>query len=162
MGDTIPDLAGEDSYRRATEVAVPDDNLTAVGQVKSYRKTPYTSRIAGLDYGDKEMQYLADGPRDEHRLPIQELLSRLVTDISTGLTSPQVRANLELYGANAVASALHVPEWVRFCKCLFGGSSLFLWGALLLCFANFSIMAGIVSNFGIILMRQTVTIDTCT
>ena len=47
MGD-IPDFTADDSYRRATEFAVKDDNLTATGQAKSYRKTPYTSRIAGM------------------------------------------------------------------------------------------------------------------
>ena len=146
MGD-VPDFGADDSYHRATEVKVPDDNLTAVGQVKSYRKTPYHSRIAGLDYGDtnKDIEYLIDGPRDEHRLPLGELLSRLVTDVNTGLTVPQVRANLELYGPNQVAVSLNVPEWVRFLKCLLGGTSLFLWGAALLSFANFSIQAGLVS-----------------
>jgi sodium/potassium-transporting ATPase subunit alpha len=150
MGDDIPDTMGDDSYRRATDRNVPDDNLTAVGNVKSYRKTPYTSRIAGLDYGDKEMQYLADGPRDEHRQPLHELLGRLVTDIGTGLTNPQVRANIELYGPNSIAQAIQTPEWVRFTKCLFGGSSLFLWAAFLLCLSNYSIMAGQVSHISCI------------
>ena len=44
MGDRDNDNFGDDSYRRATEVNVPDDNLTAVGTIKSYRKTPYHSR----------------------------------------------------------------------------------------------------------------------
>ena len=146
MGDSVPDFGADDSYHRATEVKVPDDNLTAVGQVKSYRKTPYHSRIAGLDYGDnKEYEYLIDGPRDEHRLPLGELLQRLVTDVNTGLTTPQVRANLELHGPNQIAASINVPEWVRFLKCVFGGTSLFLWGAALLSFANWSIQAGLVS-----------------
>ena len=153
MGDSsVPDFNADDSYRRATTLSVPDDNLTAVGNVKSFRKTPYTSRIAGLDYGDggvKEMEYLADGPRDEHRLPIQELLARLVTDIGTGLTAPQVRANLELYGPNTFSASLQVPEWIRLFKCLIGGASLFLWGAAILSFVNFSIQAGLVINYSL-------------
>ena len=103
-------------------------------------------RIAGLDYGDREIEYLIDGPRDEHRLPIQELLSRLVTDVGTGLTTPQVQANLQLYGPNAIADSLQVPEWVRFCKCMFGGSTLVLWGGMLLSFTYYSINAGLVST----------------
>ena len=145
MGDSVPDFGGDDSYRKATDFVVPDDNLTAVGQAKSYRKTPYTSRIAGLDYGDNIDPYEADGPRDEHRLPIHELMGKLVTDIGTGLTHPQVRANLELYGPNQMSESLKVPEWVRFCKCVFGGSNLLLWGGALLSFANYSIQAGLVS-----------------
>ena len=88
---------------------------------------------------------MVDGPRDEHRLPIQELLQRLVTDIGTGLTNPQVQANLQLYGPNSIAVSLHVPEWLRFCKCLFGGNAVILWIAIILSFANFSIQAGLVS-----------------
>ena len=108
--------------------------------------TFFFCRIAGLDYGDREIEYLIDGPRDEHRLPIQELLSRLVTDVGTGLTTPQVQANLQLYGPNAIADSLQVPEWVRFCKCMFGGSTLVLWGGMLLSFTYYSINAGLVST----------------
>ena len=91
MGDTAPDIYGDDSYRAATETQVPDDNRTATGTIKSYRKTPYTSRAAGIDSRhDREYEFRADGPRDEHRLPLHELLSGLVTDASTGLSAPQV------------------------------------------------------------------------
>ena len=79
-------------------------------------------------------------------MPIQELLSRLVTDVGTGLTTPQVQANLQLYGPNAIADSLQVPEWVRFCKCMFGGSTLVLWGGMLLSFTYYSINAGLVST----------------
>ena len=67
MGDSdIPDFTNDDSYRRATDFVVPDDNLTARGTAKSYRKTPYHSRVAGLDYQDtNEIEYLVDGPRQE-------------------------------------------------------------------------------------------------
>lgn len=144
MGDSVPDFGGDDSYRRATDFTVPDDNLTAVGQAKSYRKTPYTSRIAGLDYGDKVDPYEADGPRDEHRLPIHELVGRLGTDVGNGLEHVQARALLEVNGPNIISESLKVPEWVRFCKCIFGGTNLLLWGGALLCFANWSIQAGLV------------------
>ena len=68
MGDSdIPDFTNDDSYRRATDFVVPDDNLTARGTAKSYRKTPYHSRVAGLDYQDtNEIEYLVDGPRQEY------------------------------------------------------------------------------------------------
>jgi len=91
--DHIPELQGDDSYRAATETSVPDDNRTAVGTVKSFRKTPFSSRAAGLDSAARkevDHELRADGPRDEHRLPLHELLTRLVTDASTGLGTPQV------------------------------------------------------------------------
>ena len=43
-------------------------------------------RIAGINYGEdhEEIEYMVNGPRDEHRLPLQELLSQMVTDVATG------------------------------------------------------------------------------
>ena len=68
----------------------------ATGTIKSYRKTPYHSRAAGLEdtrvgpNGGVDLGAILDGPRDEHKLPEHELLSRLLTDASGGLTPPQV------------------------------------------------------------------------
>ena len=120
-----------------------DDNLTATGTFKSYRKTPYHSRAHGLESTTGNVsvldhQNLIDGPRDEHQVPLHELLTRLLTDTGQGLNYQQVNANLQLYGPNSVMAALEVPVWVRFLKCLFGGSSLILWLAAFLCFANYS------------------------
>ena len=83
-----------------------------------------------------------EGPRDEHQVPLHELLTRLLTDTSSGLNYQQVNANIRLYGPNSVMAALEVPQWVRFLKCIFGGSSLILWLAAFLCFANYSIASG--------------------
>ena len=141
----IPDFTNDDSYRRATDFALPDDNFTARGTAKSYRKTPYHSRVAGLDYQDtNEIEYLVDGPRDEHRLPLPELLGRLNTDVQTGLTHPQVSGYLQMYGPNDIGASIHVPEWVRFSKMIFGGSSLLIWTGIILCFVSSSIQAGLV------------------
>jgi len=94
-----------DSYRAATEGysgPVADDNLTATGRVKSYRKTPYSSRYfskgSDLDTAPSGhpapsvAQYhdLASMPVDEHRLLLHELFTRLVTDPQMGLAHPQV------------------------------------------------------------------------
>jgi sodium/potassium-transporting ATPase subunit alpha len=81
-------------------------------------------------------------PADEHRLLLHDLFARFVTDPANGLSQAQARANLELYGLNEINSAIQVPEWVRFCKNVFGGSSLLLWTGVLLCFANYSIEVG--------------------
>ena len=72
-------------------------------------------------------------------------MGRLNTDIQNGLSHPQVRANLEMYGLNDIGTSLHVPEWIRFCKMIMGGSSLLLWAGAILCFVSFSIQAGLVS-----------------
>ena len=49
-----------------------------------------------------DLETILNGPRDEHKVPEHELLTRLLTDASGGLTPPQVNANLELYGPNSV------------------------------------------------------------
>ena len=120
--------------------------MTATGVAKSYRKTPYHSRAFGLEMERNasvlDTNDVMDGPRDEHQVPLHELLTRLLTDTSSGLNYQQVNANLQLYGPNSVMAALEVPKWVRFLKCLFGGSSLILWLAAFLCFANYSIASG--------------------
>ena len=37
-GDSVPDFTNDDSYRRATDFVVPDDNLTARGTGKFFLK----------------------------------------------------------------------------------------------------------------------------
>jgi len=97
-----------DSYRAATEgLAGPaDDNLTATGRIKSYRKTPYVSKASDLDtvpsghyatHSGAHYQDLASMPVDEHRLLLHELFARLVTDPQLGLAHPQVFFHLLHY-----------------------------------------------------------------
>lgn len=149
------DDGDNDSYHEATEgQGLSDDNRTATGTVKSYRKTPfnsrYTSKASNINTGGGGVTSPAtiynidpkDAPADEHRLLLHDLFARYVTDPANGLTIPQARANLELYGPNEIVSALEVPGWVRFCKSLFGGSSILLWIGLLLCFTNYSLEVG--------------------
>ncbi len=142
-----------DSYRAATEgPGLADDNRTATGQVKSYRKTPYSSRYvskaSSLNEGElpgaPTVHYsdLISAPVDEHRLLLHELFTRLVTDPQMGLTVAQARANLELYGPNEIVSEVRVPEWIRFCKSLFGPAMYILWAGVILCFADYSVEAG--------------------
>ena len=95
-----------DSYRVATEGAgIRDDNRTATGTIKSYRKTPYNSRYASKATMDDDGSQVGGGgapasvvyadmasaPADEHRLLLHDLFARLVTDPQMGLSIPQVR-----------------------------------------------------------------------
>ena len=43
-GDSVPDFTNDDSYRRATDFVVPDDNLTARGTGKVFREA-MTSKV---------------------------------------------------------------------------------------------------------------------
>ena len=59
--------------------------------------------------------------------------------LEQGLTSGQARANLERDGPNALTPPKMTPEWVKFCKNLFGGFSMLLWVGAILCFIAYSI-----------------------
>ena len=87
-----------DSYRAATEgKGISDDNRTATGTIKSYRKTPFNSRYNSQATSLNEPTYAgqvafidpATAPADEHRLLLHDLFARFVTDPANGLTSPQ-------------------------------------------------------------------------
>ncbi|GAA27822.2 Na+/K+ transporting ATPase subunit alpha K01539 sodium/potassium-transporting ATPase subunit alpha, partial [Clonorchis sinensis] len=76
---------------------------------------------------------------DEHRISLEELCMRLATDPVNGLTADQAKLRLERDGPNALTPPKTTPEWVKFCKQLFGGFSLLLWVGAILCFVAFSI-----------------------
>ena len=56
-----------------------------------------------------------------------------------GLTTAQAKAIFERDGPNALTPPKTTPEWVKFCKNLFGGFSLLLWVGAILCFVAYSI-----------------------
>merc|ERR1711962_674070 len=73
--------------------------------------------------------------------PIEELFQRLTVNPDTGLTMTEARRRYERDGPNALTPPKTVPEWVKFCKNLFGGFSLLLWVGAILCFIAYSIEA---------------------
>lgn len=76
---------------------------------------------------------------DEHKISVEELISRLGTDLNRGLTDEKARAVFERDGPNALSPPKTTPEWVKFCKNLFGGFALLLWVGAILCFLAYGI-----------------------
>nr|CAD7447538.1 unnamed protein product [Timema bartmani] len=58
-----------------------------------------------------------------------------------GLTVNQAKLHLARDGPNALTPPKQTPEWVKFCKTLFGGFSMLLWAGAILCFIAYSIEA---------------------
>jgi len=76
---------------------------------------------------------------DEHKIPIEELYQRLQTNPETGLSSAEARRRIERDGPNALTPPKQTPEWIKFCKNLFGGFAMLLWVGAILCFIAYSI-----------------------
>lgn len=53
---------------------------------------------------------------------------------------------MERDGPNALTPPKQTPEWVKFCKNLFGGFALLLWIGAILCFIAYSIQASTVEE----------------
>lgn len=71
---------------------------------------------------------------DDHQVPIEELIRRYETDVKTGLSDARAAELLKRDGPNALSPPKTTPEWVKFCKQMFGGFALLLWIGAILCF----------------------------
>lgn len=62
--------------------------------------------------------------------------------LSQGLTNQRAQDILARDGPNALTPPPTTPEWVKFCRQLFGGFSILLWIGAILCFLAYGIQAG--------------------
>jgi len=76
---------------------------------------------------------------DQHKVSMQELCSRYSSDVDRGLTTQKAKEVLARDGRNELTPPPTTPEWVKFCKTLFGGFSLLLWIGAILCYVAYSI-----------------------
>jgi len=78
---------------------------------------------------------------DEHKISPEQLASRLGSHLENGLTVQRAREILARDGPNQLTPPKTTPEWIKFCKQLFGGFSMLLWTGAILCFIAYSIQA---------------------
>ncbi|XP_062844233.1 sodium/potassium-transporting ATPase subunit alpha-2 isoform X2 [Trichomycterus rosablanca] len=76
---------------------------------------------------------------DDHKLSLEELSARYEVDLLKGLTNKRAQEILARDGPNVLTPPPTTPEWVKFCRQLFGGFSILLWVGALLCFLAYSI-----------------------
>ncbi|XP_055338913.1 sodium/potassium-transporting ATPase subunit alpha-B-like isoform X2 [Paramacrobiotus metropolitanus] len=117
-----------ESYRVATAPIAPDN-----GKVPTKKKGK--DKKDGLDDLKQELDM------DEHTVPIEDLCRRLEVDPTRGLTHAIAKRNFERDGPNALTPPKTTPEWLKFCKQLFGGFSLLLWVGAVLCFIAYGVTA---------------------
>uniref|UniRef100_A0A7E4V1S5 Sodium/potassium-transporting ATPase subunit alpha n=1 Tax=Panagrellus redivivus TaxID=6233 RepID=A0A7E4V1S5_PANRE len=76
---------------------------------------------------------------DEHQIPMDDLCKRYVSDTEKGLTTARAEEVLARDGPNALSPPRTTPEWIKFCKNLFGGFALLLWVGAFLCYIAYSV-----------------------
>lgn len=74
-----------------------------------------------------------------HKIPLDDLESKLNTDLTKGHTQEKADELFERDGPNALTPPPTTPEWVKFCKQLFSGFALLLWIGSILCFITYGI-----------------------
>ncbi|XP_034778329.2 sodium/potassium-transporting ATPase subunit alpha-1 [Acipenser ruthenus] len=80
---------------------------------------------------------------DDHKLTLDELHQKYGTDLSRGLTVARAAEILLRDGPNCLTPPPTTPEWVKFCKQMFGGFSMLLWTGAVLCFLAYGIQAAL-------------------
>ncbi|XP_066575535.1 sodium/potassium-transporting ATPase subunit alpha-3b isoform X2 [Amia ocellicauda] len=74
-------------------------------------------------------------------MSVEEVCRKFNTDIVQGLTLAKAAEYLLRDGPNALTPPPTTPEWVKFCRQLFGGFSILLWIGAILCFLAYGIQA---------------------
>merc|ERR1711931_222868 len=77
----------------------------------------------------------------EHSDDLSALVRQLETNVDSGLSNAIAARNLERDGPNALTPPKQTPEWVKFCKQLFGGFAMLLWIGAILCYFAYGIRA---------------------
>ncbi|XP_063292327.1 sodium/potassium-transporting ATPase subunit alpha-3 [Pelobates fuscus] len=116
-----------DSYRVATTQDNQDDQSPKKG--KGIQKKE-------LDELKKEVAMT------EHKMSVEEVCRKYNTDCVQGLTISKAAEILARDGPNALTPPPTTPEWIKFCRQLFGGFSILLWIGAILCFLAYGIQAG--------------------
>ncbi|CAD5221584.1 unnamed protein product [Bursaphelenchus xylophilus] len=123
--ETSP-LKPPDSIPKSTAPVVERTPIVATGaKCQDDKKKKKEDKLADLK---KEVEM------DEHKIPLEELVSRLKTDLVNGLTSAQAEEVFKRDGPNALTPQKGTPEWIKFCKNLFGGFAMLLWIGAFLCY----------------------------
>ncbi|KAM5131858.1 sodium/potassium-transporting ATPase subunit alpha-3 [Mantella aurantiaca] len=78
----------------------------------------------------------------EHKISVEEVCRKYNTDCVQGLTLSKAAEILVRDGPNALTPPPTTPEWIKFCRQLFGGFSILLWIGAILCFLAYGIQAG--------------------
>ncbi|KAE8588561.1 hypothetical protein XENTR_v10022613 [Xenopus tropicalis] len=128
-----------------TAIYIPPNTSGADERIKEGRE--YSPAATNADNGggkkkqkEKEMDELKkEVAMDDHKLSMEEIGRKYGTDLAKGLTNARAAEVLAQDGPNALTPPPTTPEWVKFCRQLFGGFSILLWIGAILCFLAYGI-----------------------
>ncbi|XP_006802880.1 sodium/potassium-transporting ATPase subunit alpha-3b isoform X2 [Neolamprologus brichardi] len=100
-------------------------------------RSPKKKKGATKDMDDLKKEV----PITEHKMSVEEVCRKFQTDLVQGLTNAKAAEFLLRDGPNALTPPPTTPEWVKFCRQLFGGFSILLWTGAILCFLAYAIQA---------------------
>ncbi|KAK2540962.1 sodium/potassium-transporting ATPase subunit alpha-1 [Columba livia] len=101
-----------------------------------------TNKKKGKKKKERDMDELKkEVSMDDHKLSLDELHRKYGTDLNRGLTAARAAEILARDGPNSLTPPPTTPEWVKFCRQLFGGFSLLLWIGAILCFLAYGIQS---------------------
>ncbi|XP_075321993.1 sodium/potassium-transporting ATPase subunit alpha-3b isoform X2 [Odontesthes bonariensis] len=101
------------------------------------KKSPKKKKGGTRDMDDLKKEV----PITEHKMSVEECCRKFQTDIVQGLTNAKAAEFLLRDGPNALTPPPTTPEWIKFCRQLFGGFSVLLWLGAILCFLAYAIQA---------------------
>nr|WAP33893.1 sodium/potassium-transporting ATPase subunit alpha [Huso dauricus x Acipenser schrenckii] len=122
---------GKGEGRNKYELAATSEH----GGKKKDKKGKKGKKDRDLDELKKEVDL------DDHKLTLDELHQKYGTDLSRGLTVARAAEILLRDGPNCLTPPPTTPEWVKFCKQMFGGFSMLLWAGAILGFLAYGIQA---------------------
>jgi len=76
---------------------------------------------------------------NEHTDSIEDVAKQYKVSLEKGLSDSEVQERLKRDGYNELTPPKTTPEWIKFCRNLFGGFSTLLWIGAILCFFAYSI-----------------------
>jgi len=76
---------------------------------------------------------------EDHKIGLPQFLEKHKTSVTSGISDDEARRRLEANGYNELTPPKTTPEWIKFCKQLFGGFATLLWIGAFLCFFAYAI-----------------------
>ncbi|XP_016070203.1 PREDICTED: sodium/potassium-transporting ATPase subunit alpha-4 [Miniopterus natalensis] len=76
---------------------------------------------------------------NDHKLTLEQLSTKYSVDLTKGLSPKEAQEILDRDGPNTLTPPPTTPEWIKFCRQMFGGFSILLWIGAILCFTAYGI-----------------------